>query len=86
MTMRTQVFTLALLGILGATFVTTANAQQGSATAQGSGTTTALAVGAKAPDFTLKTFDDKTVVLSERFTAEGREGKPVVLLFSRANW
>lgn len=42
-----------------------------------------LSVGDKAPDFEAKTFDDGTVTLSERF---GEEGKPVILLFSRANW
>jgi len=42
-----------------------------------------LAVGDAAPDFTLETFDEATVTLSERF---GAEGKPVVLLFSRASW
>ena len=42
-----------------------------------------VAVGEKAPDFELETFDDKTVKLSDRF---GEKGKPVVLLFSRANW
>ncbi len=42
-----------------------------------------LAVGDAAPDFELATFDDATVTLSERF---GEEGKPVVLLFSRASW
>ncbi len=43
----------------------------------------ALAVGDQAPNFELETFDDKVVTLSERF---GEEGKPVILLFSRANW
>ena len=70
--MRTRMLTalVVLLGLCGA-----AMAQDAA--------TTELAVGDKAPDFTLKTFDDKTVVLSERFAAEGREGKPVILLFSR---
>lgn len=44
---------------------------------------TKLSVGDEAPDFELVTFDDKTVKLSDRF---GDEGKPVALLFSRANW
>ena len=42
-----------------------------------------LAVGDAAPDFELETLDDATVTLSERF---GDEGRPVILLFSRANW
>ncbi len=42
-----------------------------------------VAVGDQAPDFDLPTFDDKTVKLSDRF---GEQGKPVVLLFSRAFW
>ncbi len=42
-----------------------------------------LKVGDKAPDFNLETFDDKKVKLSDRF---GKNGHPVVLLFSRANW
>jgi cytochrome oxidase Cu insertion factor (SCO1/SenC/PrrC family) len=42
-----------------------------------------LAVGDAAPDFELATLGDETVTLSERF---GDEGKPVILLFSRANW
>ncbi len=42
-----------------------------------------LAVGDKAIDFELETFDNKTVKLSDRF---GKNGKPVILLFSRANW
>lgn len=46
-------------------------------------TTAELAIGAAAPDFQLKTIGDKPVVLSERF---GEKGKPVVLIFSRANW
>ena len=44
---------------------------------------TELAIGDVAPDFKLKTIGDQQVVLSERF---GEEGKPVILLFSRANW
>lgn len=43
----------------------------------------ALEVGNQAPDFELATFDDQTVTLSER---AGEDGKPVILLFSRANW
>ena len=42
-----------------------------------------VAVGEQAPDFELKTFDEKTVKLSDRFSDDG---KPVVLLFSRAHW
>ena len=45
--------------------------------------TNGLKVGDKAPDFEVETFDEKTVTLSERF---GKDGKPVILLFSRANW
>lgn len=53
-------------------------------TSRGAATASAgLKVGDKAPDFTIGTFEDKNVVLSERF---GDEGRPVVLLFSRANW
>lgn len=44
---------------------------------------TELAAGDAAPDFKLKTIGDKPVVLSERF---GEKGRPVILLFSRANW
>ena len=47
------------------------------------GQTEPVAVGDTAPDFTLETFDGETVTLSERF---GENGKPVVLLFSRASW
>lgn len=43
----------------------------------------AVKVGDKAPDFELEGLDGKTVKLSSRF---GENGKPVVLLFSRANW
>ncbi len=42
-----------------------------------------IAVGEKAPDFEVATFEDGTIKLSERF---GDDGKPVVLIFSRANW
>lgn len=42
-----------------------------------------LAIGEPVPNFKLKSLGDKPVVLSERF---GAEGKPVILLFSRANW
>ena len=41
-----------------------------------------LKVGDKAPDFEIETLDGK-FKLSERF---GDEGKPTILLFSRANW
>lgn len=43
----------------------------------------AVAVGDKAPDFSLESMGKDPVVLSKRF---GKEGKPVILLFSRANW
>lgn len=43
----------------------------------------AVAVGDKAPDFSLQSMDKDPVILSKRF---GKKGKPVVLLFSRANW
>ena len=42
-----------------------------------------VAVGDKVPDFDLESMDGKRVKLSERF---GENGKPVILLFSRANW
>lgn len=42
-----------------------------------------LKVGDKAPDFEVASFDDTTVKLSDRF---GDQGKPTILLFSRANW
>lgn len=79
--MKIRLLTFVLFGLCGMTLFTSANGQD-AANAEH----TELAVGDAAPDFTLKTFDDKTVVLSERFAGEGREGKPVVLLFSRANW
>ena len=47
------------------------------------GQTEAVAVGDAAPDFELESLNDETVTLSQRF---GEEGKPVVLLFSRASW
>jgi len=43
----------------------------------------ALKIGDKAPDFSLETFDNEKITLSERF---GSEGKHTILLFSRANW
>jgi hypothetical protein len=42
-----------------------------------------LKVGDKAPDFEVKTFGDVKVKLSDRF---GENGKPTILLFSRASW
>lgn len=42
-----------------------------------------VAVGDAAPSFELQTIGDETVTLSDRF---GEDGKPVVLLFSRASW
>lgn len=43
----------------------------------------ALKVGDKAPDFELEGLGDEKIKLSERF---GEKGRPVILLFSRANW
>ena len=53
-------------------FWATANAQ-----------TEVLKVGDKAPDFEVETLDGTKFKLSDRF---GDDGKPTVLLFSRANW
>jgi len=53
-------------------FLATANAQS-----------EALKVGDKAPDFEVETLDGTKFKLSDRF---GDDGKPTVLLFSRANW
>ena len=53
-------------------FLATANAQ-----------TEVLKVGDKAPDFEVETVDGTKFKLSDRF---GDDGKPTVLLFSRANW
>lgn len=44
--------------------------------------TAPLAVGDKATDFDLQTIDGKVKLSS----FSGENGKPVVLLFSRANW
>lgn len=53
-------------------FFSTASAQQ-----------TVLKVGDKAPDFEVDTLDGKKFKLSDRY---GKDGKPTILLFSRANW
>ena len=42
-----------------------------------------LAVGDKAPDFEVTTLAGNKWKLSSRF---GEDGKPTILLFSRANW
>ncbi|GEM_PF-1948137 len=42
-----------------------------------------LKVGDQAPDFDIESLDGKRIKLSERF---GKDGRPVILLFSRANW
>ncbi len=42
-----------------------------------------LKVGDKAPDFEIETLDGTKFKLSDRF---GEDGKPTILLFSRANW
>ncbi len=42
-----------------------------------------VAVGEQAPDFDLESLNGKTVKLSDLV---GENGKPVVLLFSRAHW
>jgi hypothetical protein len=49
-------------------------------------TTEPLKVGDKATDFEIETFDGKKVKLSDRFGKENDDGRPVVLLFSRAHW
>ena len=42
-----------------------------------------LKVGDKAPDFEVDTLSGEKFKLSDRY---GADGKPTVLLFSRANW
>jgi len=42
-----------------------------------------LKVGDKAPDFEVETLAGTKFKLSDRF---GEDGKPTLLLFSRANW
>jgi len=90
--LRTWLPTLVVL--LTATCVATVSAQtvkegsakKGSAKKEmnGSATKTAApAIGDTAPDFTISTFDDKSITLSDHF---GDDGHPVILLFSRANW
>lgn len=48
-----------------------------------SDTTKPVAVGDSAPDFELQGLSEKPVRLADRF---GEKGRPVILLFSRANW
>ena len=43
----------------------------------------ALKVGDKAPDFVVETLAGTKFKLSNQF---GKDGKPTILLFSRANW
>lgn len=42
-----------------------------------------LKVGDAAPDFEIQTLESDKMKLSDHF---GDDGKPVILLFSRANW
>ena len=50
---------------------------------QEAGKQEALKVGDKAPDFVVETLAGTKFKLSNQF---GKDGKPTILLFSRANW
>ena len=55
----------------------------GQVSAQDSKDATELKVGDKAPDFEVTTITGDKLKLSDRF---GEQGRPAILLFSRANW
>lgn len=81
--MNTKLPACSLVLMLAIASFTTAQDEKKNSSDKKSEETNGLKVGDKAPDFEVETFDEKTVTLSERF---GKDGKPVILLFSRANW
>ena len=84
--MLVVLLSLTCVATLSAQTVKEGSAKKGSAKKEMNGSaakTAAPEIGDAAPDFTISTFDDKSITLSDHF---GDDGHPVILLFSRANW